>query len=146
MHDFVVRRSAGRQVAALASGFWRLTGKQRQMRVATMAFIVLLASASSVRAHWDCAAPLADWQPREVLVSKLEAEGWQNIAIRIEDGCYLVHAVNAAGERLHGKFDPARLIQVSIGRGHHGEGEPHEGHHDGDGRGRDQMEDHERDR
>ena len=110
------------------------------MRVATMAFIVLLASAGSVRAHWDCAAPLADWQPREVLVSKLEAEGWQKIAIRIEDGCYLVHAVNAAGERLHGKFDPARLIQVSSGRGHQ------EGHHDEDGRGRDRMEDHERPR
>jgi hypothetical protein len=142
MHDFVVRRSAGRQVAALASGFWRLTGKQRQMRVATMAFIVLLASAGSVHAHWDCSAPLADWQPREALVSKLEGEGWQNIAIRIEDGCYLVHAVNAAGGRLHGKFDPARLIQVSSGRGHHGEGE----HHDEDGRGRDRMDDRERDR
>jgi hypothetical protein len=112
------------------------------MRVATMALFILLASLGAGNAHWDCAAPLADWQPREALVSKLEADGWRDIAIRIEDGCYLVHAVNAAGERLHGMFDPAKLIQAPGGRGHHDEGE----HHDGDGRGRDRMEDRERER
>ena len=118
------------------------------MRVATMALMILLACAGATRAHWDCGAPLADWQPRDALASKLEAEGWRDIAIRIEDGCYLVHAVNAAGERLHGKFDPARLIQVSRGRRHHEEGEHHEGRegHQGDGHGRDRIEDRERDR
>ena len=99
------------------------------MRLAIMALFILLAGAFSnpggAHADRDCEASLADWQPREALVSKLEAEGWRNIAIRIEDGCYLVHAVNAAGERLHGKFDPARLNQVSARRGHHGEGEPY---------------------
>jgi len=112
------------------------------MRVATMALFILLASPAVANAHWDCSAPLADWQPREALVSKLEADGWRNIAIRIEDGCYLVHAVNAAGERLHGMFDPAKLTQVSRGRGNHGEGEPH----DEEGRGRNRIEDHERER
>jgi hypothetical protein len=111
------------------------------MRVATMALFILLASPGAANAHWDCSAPLADWQPREALVSKLEADGWRNIAIRIEDGCYLVHAANAAGERLHGMFDPAKLTRVS-GRGNHGEGEPHEK----DGRGRERMEDRERER
>ncbi|MBB4200315.1 hypothetical protein CCR94_00490 [Rhodoblastus sphagnicola] len=116
------------------------------MRVATMALMIMLTSAGAACAHWDCAAPLADWQPREALVSKLEADGWRDVAIRIEDGCYLVHAVNAAGERLHGKFDPASLIQVSSGRRHHGDGEHDEGRHDDDGHRRDQMEDRGRDR
>lgn len=122
------------------------------MRVATMVFLVLLASLAlfarpgAAHEHWDCAAPLADWQPREALVSKLEADGWQNIAIRVEDGCYLVHADKVAGERLHGKFDPASLVQVSSGRRPHGEGEHHERHHDEDGRGRDPSEDRDRDR
>jgi hypothetical protein len=110
------------------------------MRVGAMALFVLLASpfASSGAAHADrdCQASLADWQPREALVAKLEAEGWRNIAIHIEDGCYLVHAVNAAGERLHGKFDPARLERVSASRGHHGEDE----RDDEEGRERDQKE------
>jgi hypothetical protein len=116
------------------------------MRLAIMAFFILLASAfanpGEAHADWDCEASLADWQPREALVAKLEAEGWRNIAIRIEDGCYLVHAVNAAGERLHGKFDPAMLNQVSAGRGHHGEG----GHHDPEDRGRDAKEHREMER
>jgi hypothetical protein len=118
------------------------------MRVATMGLIVLLASLvlfanlGAAKADWDCSAPLADWQPREALVSKLEADGWRNIVIRIEDGCYLVRAVNAAGERLHGMFDPAKLTQVSSGRRHHGEGE----RHDEEGRGPDRMKDRERER
>ena len=87
------------------------------MRVAAMALLILFANLGVAHADRDCEASLADWQPREALVSKLESEGWHNIAIRIEDGCYLVHAVNASGERLHGKFDPARLNQVSAGRG-----------------------------
>jgi hypothetical protein len=110
------------------------------MRLATLVLFILLASAfanpGGAHADRDCEASLADWQPREALVAKLEAEGWRNIAIRIEDGCYLVHAVNAAGERLHGKFDPARLNQVSAGRGHHGEGGPY----DPEDRGRDEKE------
>jgi hypothetical protein len=106
------------------------------MRVATMGLIVLLASLGlcaslgAAKADWDCSAPLADWQPREALVSRLEADGWRNIAIRIEDGCYLAHAVNESGERLHGMFDPATLTPVSAGHRHHDE----EGH------GRDRME------
>jgi hypothetical protein len=116
------------------------------MRLATMALFILLAGAfanpGGAHADRDCEASLADWQPREALVAKLEAEGWRNIAIRIEDGCYLVHAVNAAGERLHGKFDPTRLNQVSAGRGHHGEGDPH----DEEGRGRDAKEHREQER
>jgi hypothetical protein len=112
------------------------------MRVATMGLIVLLASLvlfanlGGAKADWDCSAPLADWQPREALVSKLESEGWRNIAIRIEDGCYLAHAVNASGERLHGMFDPATLTPVSGGHRDRDE----EGHR------RDRMQDRERER
>jgi hypothetical protein len=112
------------------------------MRVAAMSLLILFANLGGAQADRDCEASLADWQPREALVAKLEADGWRNIAIRIEDGCYLVHAVNASGERLHGKFDPARLDPVSAGRGHHGESEP-----DGEeGRGRDPKERREQER
>jgi hypothetical protein len=99
------------------------------MRALLFAILALLAHAHVARAGWHCSAPLADWQPRDALVVKLEAEGWRDVAIRVDDGCYLVHAGNAAGEKLHGKFDPATLTPIrDEGKGHH---------HEGDGRRRD---------
>ena len=56
--------------------------------------------------------PLADWQPRDVLQKKLEAEGWTVLNIRADDGCYKVRAINAQGRRLRAKFDPARLEPI----------------------------------
>ena len=91
------------------------------MRVAALFVLVLLAGLplSAPLADSFCDAPLTDWQPREALLAKLEGEGWQGVAIRIEDGCYLVHAFNDRGERLHGKFDPATLAPQPGGHGHH---------------------------
>jgi len=94
------------------------------MRRAFLALVLAIACAGSAAAHY-CAAPLADWQPREALQKKLETDGWSDIAIRIEDGCYLAHASNARGERLHGKFDPVTLAPMPGGGRHHH-------HHDGD--------------
>jgi len=93
------------------------------MRVALAALILMSGLLGGAQAH-DCAAPLSDWQPREVFQQKLESEGWRDIAIRVEDGCYLVHASNAQGERLHGKFDPVTLAPLPSRRHHH--------HHDDD--------------
>lgn len=53
--------------------------------------------------------PLADWQPREALETKLAAEGWTVRSIRSDDGCYKVKATNLNGERLAAKFDPGSL-------------------------------------
>jgi hypothetical protein len=79
-----------------------------------------------------CNVPLSDWQPRQALQKKLEDEGWQAIAIRIDDGCYKVRAMNAQGERLDAKFDPAKLEIVSRGgRGGHGAPRGDHGHDDG---------------
>ncbi len=81
------------------------------MRVVLLIGLALLTVQPASPAFADpyCEAPLADWQPREGLQAKLEAQGWRDVAIRIEDGCYLVHAHNDQGERLHGMFDPATL-------------------------------------
>ena len=105
------------------------------MRVALFVVLTLLAGLrlSPTFAHGYCETPLGDWQPREALQTKLEAQGWRDVSIRIEDGCYLVHAFNDQGDRLHGKFDPATLEPLPGGRGHHG----HDGH---DGWGHDRGE------
>lgn len=84
--------------------------------------LALLAAPARADQHW-CDVPLADWQPREALQRKLEAEGWTVQGIRTDDGCYKVRGTNAAGERLMGKFDPATLQPLGFRRGHgHGHG------------------------
>ncbi|WP_113892184.1 hypothetical protein [Roseiarcus fermentans] len=47
-------------------------------------------------------------------------EGWLGVAIRVEDGCYLVHAFKDQGEPLHGEFDPVTLAPLPR-HGHHGQ-------------------------
>jgi hypothetical protein len=96
-----------------------------------MAVLILLAGPGAAWADGFCSAPLSDWRPRETLQAQLEAEGWTDIAIRIEDGCYLVHALNAQGERLHGKFDPATLTPLRR----------EQDHNDEEGRGRHSSQD-----
>ena len=77
------------------------------------AIVVCLAIAAPALAEEQiCRAPLAAWQPPKVLVDRLAADGWQDIRVRIDDGCYKVRAVNAAGSRLERKFDPATLAPV----------------------------------
>ena len=97
------------------------------MRVVLLIGLALFLADPAGQALADsyCEAPLADWQPREALQTKLESQGWRDVAIRIEDGCYLVHARDDQGERLHGKFDPATLEPLPGGHGHHDHG--HEG-------------------
>ena len=99
------------------------------MRFAALIILALLAGPpfSAGLADSLCDAPLTDWQPREALQAKLEGEGWRDVAIRMEDGCYLVHASNDQGERLHGKFDPATLEPLPGGHGHHDHDHGHDG-------------------
>ena len=61
-----------------------------------------------------CDVPFADWQPREVLQTKLEAEGWKATRIKTDDGCYKVRATNDKGETLKGTYDPATLKPLKV--------------------------------
>jgi hypothetical protein len=96
------------------------------MRGVLLVVLALLAvpPAGPSLANSNCETPLADWQPREALQMKLESQGWRGVAIRIEDGCYLVHAYNDQNERLHGMFDPVTL-EAAPG---HDRGQSHYGH------------------
>ena len=85
------------------------------MRSASLAAVVFLAAClgpAQVAADQFCNAPLADWQPREALQKKLEAEGWTVLSIRLDDGCYKIKATNARGEHMEAKYDPASLERV----------------------------------
>lgn len=84
------------------------------LRIAAVVLCLAIA-APALAEEQICRAPLYDWQPPKVLIDKLAAEGWQDIRLRIDDGCYKVRAVNADGERLERKFDPATLAPAARG-------------------------------
>lgn len=99
---------------------------------ASIGFGLLLALTGPALADRSCSAPLADWQPRAALERKLLAEGWRDVAIRSDDGCYKVIGLDPSGERTKARFDPATLDRVERGRGGHGPRHRHHGGADGD--------------
>ncbi len=112
------KNSCAIQAGFSTACFFRLSGFAKEedlARSAWIAAILFLAAAfgpAPVVADQQCKAPLADWQPRETLQKKLEAEGWTVLSIHLDDGCYKVQATNDRGERLHAKYDPASLERL----------------------------------
>ena len=86
---------------------------KRSILVATS---LLVAVSGSALADQRCNVPLADWQTREALQQKVEAEGWKVTRIKTDDGCYKVSAVNDKGDRYEAKIDPGslKILKTSI--------------------------------
>nr|WP_298687476.1 PepSY domain-containing protein [uncultured Dongia sp.] len=59
-----------------------------------------------------CNVPQAEWQPKEVLQQKLEAEGWTIKKVKIDEGCYEVYGTDATGARMESYFDPKTFVVV----------------------------------
>jgi hypothetical protein len=83
--------------------------------IAAAALLLMLASGSSL-AGQRCNVPLADWQTREALQQKVEAEGWRITRIKSDDGCYKVSATNDKGDHYEAKYDPGslKILKISI--------------------------------
>ncbi|WP_377291674.1 PepSY domain-containing protein [Rhizobium sp. SG2393] len=78
----------------------------------TLSACLLLAGTAA--ASEKCSVPMADWQPREALQTKLEGQGWTVRSIRSEDGCYEAYALNAKGEKVEAYFDPKTFVAVDL--------------------------------
>lgn len=85
-----------------------------------LALCVGLMALCAIPAEADtrCNVPLSQWQTREALQQKVEAEGWKISRLKTDDGCYKVYATNAKGERVEAKYDPATLAEVKISTEH----------------------------
>ena len=98
----------------------------RLAALAALLALAALAPVSGVRADDRCAVPLADWQPREALIARLEQAGWKVVKLRADDGCYKVMAIDRDGRTVKARFDPATLERVEGGshgeHGRHGHG------------------------
>lgn len=75
--------------------------------ITTLLTATLMAGASY--ADDDCQDPVADWQPKQVLRQKLEADGWQVHRIKVDDGCYEVKGLDQNGDRVKAEYFPASL-------------------------------------
>ena len=75
--------------------------------------ISLLLMSGTAMADDDCNDPVANWQPRENLREKLEAEGWTVHRIKVDDGCYEVKGFDSHGVRAEASFAPASLMMMS---------------------------------
>jgi hypothetical protein len=57
-------------------------------------------------AEGTCNVPQAEWQPKEALQKKLEAEGWTVKTVKVDEGCYEVYGRDAAGKKMETYFNP----------------------------------------
>ena len=80
------------------------------------ALMLQAASIGGVLADTSCDVPVAEWQPREILRSKLEADGWQVRSIKAQDGCYAADATDDNGVEVHAVFDPKTLKRIDAGK------------------------------
>lgn len=71
----------------------------------SLALLTTLGSGIAV-AEDLCHAPEAEWQPKDALAQKLQAEGWTVKSVKVDDGCYEVYGTNAKGDRMETYFDP----------------------------------------
>jgi hypothetical protein len=78
--------------------------------------LALFCLSAPVLADDDCDDPMADWQPREQLRQKLEAEGWTVYRIKVDDGCYEVKGLAPDGFRAEASFAPASLELMELER------------------------------
>jgi hypothetical protein len=62
----------------------------------------------------DCKTPMAEWQPREKLREKLEADGWKVTRIKTDDGCYEVDAIDREGKSVEALFEPKSLNLIGL--------------------------------
>lgn len=80
------------------------------------AFVFQTASAGGAAAGATCDVPVAEWQPRETLRSKLEADGWQVRSIKAQDGCYAADATDKNGVEVHAVFDPKTFQRLDAAK------------------------------
>jgi hypothetical protein len=78
--------------------------------IATLIFVVT--STGAALAAEKCDVPVAEWQSRAALRTKLEADGWQVRSIKTEDGCYEAYAVDKDGKRVEAYFNPKTFERV----------------------------------
>lgn len=78
-------------------------------------FLIGLSVTTAAYASDDakCSAPENEWQHKDAVTQKLEADGWKVRKVKVEDGCYEAYALKD-GERAEVFLNPKTLEIVRI--------------------------------
>jgi hypothetical protein len=78
-----------------------------------IATLVSLCATAALAEDTDCRVPMADWQPRDVVMQLAADNGWLIYRIKTNDGCYQLKARDAQGRPIEVTLDPATLVVIS---------------------------------
>lgn len=81
---------------------------------ATAMTMTLLGAGAAAASGNRCNIPASEWQSREALQKKLEAEAWKVRRIKSEDGCYEAYAFDRNGRRVEAYFNPKTLERLKM--------------------------------
>ena len=84
------------------------------LSLAGLSALTLLLTIPARADNDDCAEPLANWQPREVVSQMAQSHGWIVRRIKIDEGCYRLDAHDADGRRVLVRINPATLAILEI--------------------------------
>jgi hypothetical protein len=80
---------------------------------ATAMTMTMLAAATAAASSNRCNIPASEWQSREALQKKLEAEAWKVRRIKADHGCYEAYAIDKDGRRVEAYFNPKTLERLT---------------------------------
>jgi len=86
--------------------------KRAHFAMATM--MSMLVAGTAAAGGNRCNIPASEWQSREALQKKLEAEAWTVRRIKTDDGCYEAYAIDRHGRRVEAHFNPKTLERIKM--------------------------------
>ena len=87
-------------------------------RVLFASVLVLFGSNSFATGLMECEGiNESDWQTKEALIAKLEAEGWSQIRkVKVDGGCYEAYATTPEGDKVEAYFNPQTFEKLLVAR------------------------------
>ena len=80
------------------------------MKLFSALTVIAIAAAGPVLAEGKCATgPKSKWQPKSVLETQLQADGYKVRQIKVEGGCYEVYATDKDGKRANMAYNAETL-------------------------------------
>ncbi len=89
--------------------------KRMKPRILFPSLLLGLAGANPAIARDDlCFVPIANWQPRNVIIEQAEAQGWKVRWIKTDHGCYEIKGRDERGFRFEVLVNPQTLEVIKI--------------------------------
>jgi hypothetical protein len=83
------------------------------MKLFSALTVIAIAATGPALAEGKCATgPKSKWQPKSVLETQLQADGYKVRQIKVEGGCYEVYATDKDGKRANMAYNAQTLQKL----------------------------------